>query len=58
VVVPHTAFGPDNFRRLVAVKDAYDPENVFRLNQNIEPSGPSAKETVDATQREFGHDVT
>ncbi len=25
--------------RLVAVKDAYDPENVFHLNHNIAPSG-------------------
>ena len=25
--------------RLTAVKDAYDPENVFHLNHNIAPSG-------------------
>ena len=24
--------------RLVALKDKYDPENLFRLNQNIKPS--------------------
>lgn len=25
--------------RLTAVKDAYDPDNVFHLNHNIAPSG-------------------
>jgi FAD/FMN-containing dehydrogenase len=28
-----------NWDRLVAVKDKYDPENLFALNQNIPPSG-------------------
>jgi FAD/FMN-containing dehydrogenase len=28
-----------NHERLVAVKDHYDPDNMFRLNQNIAPSG-------------------
>jgi FAD/FMN-containing dehydrogenase len=32
------AYPPDTYRRLVALKDIYDPENVFRLNQNIAPS--------------------
>jgi FAD/FMN-containing dehydrogenase len=31
------AYGP-NFERLQAVKDGYDPENLFHLNQNIPPS--------------------
>jgi len=33
------AFGPANYERLVAVKDRYDPDNVFPLNQNVRPSG-------------------
>jgi FAD/FMN-containing dehydrogenase len=32
------AYGP-NFARLQALKDRWDPDNVFRLNQNIPPSG-------------------
>jgi FAD/FMN-containing dehydrogenase len=35
------AFGPDTYRRLVALKDEYDPANVFRLNQNVAPSHTS-----------------
>jgi FAD/FMN-containing dehydrogenase len=32
------AYGEETYRRLVALKDEYDPTNVFRLNQNIVPS--------------------
>jgi FAD/FMN-containing dehydrogenase len=33
-----TSYGEEKYTRLVALKDEYDPANVFRLNQNIEPS--------------------
>ena len=32
------AYAPATYERLVALKDVYDPDNVFRLNQNILPS--------------------
>ena len=28
----------DNYERLVAIKNKYDPDNFFRVNQNIKPS--------------------
>ena len=36
-----TAYDPEKFRQLVALKDNYDPDNLFRLNQNIKPSSRS-----------------
>ena len=32
-----SSYGSDTYDRLVALKNDYDPSNVFRLNQNIEP---------------------
>jgi FAD/FMN-containing dehydrogenase len=34
------SFGEDKYQRLVALKDKYDPDNVFALNTNIPPSSP------------------
>jgi FAD/FMN-containing dehydrogenase len=33
-----TAYGAEKFDRLRALKDRYDPTNLFHLNQNIPPS--------------------
>ena len=33
------SYGAEKYDRLVALKDRYDPGNLFRLNQNIKPSG-------------------
>jgi len=32
-----------NYERLVAIKNKYDPENFFRVNQNIKPNGARSK---------------
>jgi FAD/FMN-containing dehydrogenase len=32
------AYGRDKYRRLVALKNEYDPANLFRFNQNITPT--------------------
>jgi FAD/FMN-containing dehydrogenase len=35
------AFGPDTFARLQQIKRTWDPDNLFRHNQNIPPAPPS-----------------
>jgi FAD binding domain-containing protein/berberine-like enzyme len=32
------AYAPEDYERLVALKDRYDPNNLFRFNRNIPPS--------------------
>jgi FAD/FMN-containing dehydrogenase len=33
------SYGAENYARLVDIKTEYDPQNLFRLNQNIRPRG-------------------
>jgi FAD/FMN-containing dehydrogenase len=37
-----SSYGDETYARLVALKNEYDPTNVFRLNQNIDPSAAAA----------------
>jgi hypothetical protein len=32
------AYGVEKYQHLVALKNKYDPTNLFRLNQNIKPT--------------------
>lgn len=34
-----TAYGEETFRRPAGIKARYDPDNLFRFNQNIPPAG-------------------
>ena len=37
-----SSYGEEKYGRLVALKDRYDPTNLFHLNQNIKPSNGAA----------------
>jgi hypothetical protein len=37
------AYTPENYQRLVALKDTYDPQNIFCFNHNIPPSEQSRR---------------
>ncbi len=40
------AYGDAKHERLVALKNRFDPENIFRMNQNIAPSKPGKTGSV------------
>lgn len=50
-----STYGPEKYRRLVAVKDEWDPDNVFQSNQNIRPSQAPARATPTAVALSDNH---
>jgi len=41
----------ENYDRLSAIKAKYDPENFFRVNQNIKPKDKGQNRTIAAQPR-------
>jgi FAD/FMN-containing dehydrogenase len=48
----HRAYPPDKLARLTALKDKYDPQNIFHLNHNIPPSSTSGAHPLDEPCRD------
>src|SRR5215207_2670884 len=51
------AYSPEDWQRLIALKDRYDPTNLFRFNRNIPPSSAApyaAKRDKDSPVGEAG----
>jgi hypothetical protein len=46
-----SSFGAETYRKLVALKDKYDPTNLLRRNQNIRPSAKSSSDRTRVTRR-------
>ena len=44
-------YPPEDWERLVALKDRYDPHNLFRFNRNIPPSEGTARSRADVKDR-------
>jgi hypothetical protein len=40
----------DNYERLVAIKNKYDPGNLFRVNQNIKPTTKKSETVAGASE--------
>jgi FAD/FMN-containing dehydrogenase len=38
-----STYGAEKYARLQALKDRYDPDNLFRINQNIPPTGAAGR---------------
>jgi FAD/FMN-containing dehydrogenase len=41
------AYGDATYERLAALKRAYDPENLFRVNQNIVPASSMRRPSME-----------
>lgn len=49
------SFGAEGYARLQKIKQRYDPDNLFRSNQNIKPSGAQAGEAAAPAPAQAGH---